>query len=77
MSKRQDRLERVVVRCQRKDDWGIDCVSSDIVLRLLRRERALLKRKVKGLPTVETTDFRKKILSVWVKLDDVIRVMEE
>ena len=44
--KQPDRCARVVEKVQRKDDWGINCVSSDEVIKLLRAEHRAVVRVV-------------------------------
>jgi hypothetical protein len=46
-SKKPDRFARMVGKVQRTDDWGIDCVSSDEVVKLLRAEHRAVFRLVK------------------------------
>lgn len=45
--KKLDRFERAVRKNQRHDEWGIDIVNADDVIKLLRKEHAWMRRMVK------------------------------
>ena len=53
-----DRFARVVEKVQRKDDWGIDCVSSDEVIKHLRREHQAVRKALLELPKYLPSDGR-------------------
>ena len=72
MSKRPDRLEREI---KKMFPYGYSTVNdiaiSNRIKHLLRRERARLKRKVRGLKDIATHAAYR------IALDDVLRMMEE